>query len=200
MPDDKLSLFALPEYDVALKRFIHTSLHVLMREKDPVLKMIPTERRENVTTTQNTMASEQVVTGQPLLTDMRFEINNTDVLEGNVDGFLASIDAAAEDGLKKLMPQIFGRIGALAEAAGTASNAGGQPISHELVLAQYEKMEIDFDDRGNPILPTMVGSPEMVEVYKRLGEPSAEIEERFQKMIARKREEFNARRRSRKLP
>ena len=41
-------------------------------------------------------------------------------------------------------------------------------------------------------------SPEMVEAYKRLGEPSAEIEERFQDMIARKREEFNARRRSRK--
>jgi hypothetical protein len=199
MPDQK-SLFLLPEYDVALKRFIHTTINLLMRKKDPVLGMIPTERKESVTTTQNTMPSGEVVKGAPLLTEMKFEINNADVLEGNVDGFIASIDGAAEDGVKKLMPQIFGRIGALAEAAGTASNAGGQPISHELVLAQYEKMEIDFDERGNPILPTMVGSPEMIEAYKRLGEPSAEIEERFQKMIARKREEFNARRRSRKLP
>ena len=198
MPDQPI-LFPLPEYDLALKRFIHTSIHALMREKDEVLKMIPTERRENVTTTQNTMPSGEVVKGEPLLTEMRLEIKTADVLEGNVDGFLASIGAAAEDGLKQLMPKIFSRIGALAEAAGTASNAGGQPISHELVLAQYEKMEIDFDERGNPVLRTMVGSPEMVEAYKRLGEPSAEIEERFQKMIARKREEFNARRRSRKL-
>lgn len=199
MPERHI-LFLLPEYDVALKRFIHSTINVLMREKDAVLKMIPTERRENVTTTQNTMPSGEVVEGEPLLTEMRFEINNSDVLEGNVDGFLASIDAAAEDGLKKLMPQIFGRIGALAEAAGTASNAAGQRISHELVLAQYEKMEIDFDERGNPILPTMIGSPEMIDAYKRLGPPSEEIEERFQEMIARKREEFNARRRSRKLP
>src|SRR6266536_1395761 len=109
MPDERI-LFMLPEYDVALKRFINTSLHALMREKDAVLKMIPTERRESVTTTQNTMLSGEVVRGEPLMTEMRFEINNSDVLEGHVDGFLASIDAAAEDGLKTLMPQIFGRI------------------------------------------------------------------------------------------
>lgn len=199
MADTKASWFLLPEYDVALKRFIHAALHALMRQKDAVLGMIPTERSENVTTTQNTMPSGEVVKGEPLLMDMRFEINTSDVLDGNVDGFLASIDAAAEDGLKQLMPQIFGRIGALAEAAGTASHAGGQPISHELVLAQYEKMDIEFDDSGNPILPTMVGSPGMIEAYKRLGPPAADIEERFQKIIARKREEFNARRRSRKL-
>lgn len=197
---DQPLLFLLTEYDVALKRFIQETINVLMREKDPVLKMIPTERRQHITTTQNTMPSGQVVQGSPLRTEMTFEVRDSDVLNGDVDGFLASIDAAADDGVASLMPQIFSRLAALADAAGTASNAGGQPISHELVLSQFEKMDILFDESGNPELPTMICSPQMFEAYKRLGPPSAEIEERFQKMLARKREEFNASRRTRKLP
>lgn len=199
MTDNRPPMFGLPEYDVALKRFIHVTLNQLMRAKNPVLGMIRTERRENVTTTQNTMPSGAVVRAEPLLTEMRFAVNHADVIETNVDGFIAAIDSAADDGLSKLMPQIYDRIGALSDAAGTASHAGGKPISHELVLQQYEKMDIDFDDSGNPILPIMVGSPEMVEAYRGLGEASPEIEERFQQIIRRKREEFNARRRSRKL-
>ena len=192
-------LFALHEHESATLRFISSTINALMRAKDPVLSMIPTVRTDRVLGTQNTMASGEVVDGPPMESAMKLTIQTKDVVEGDIVSFIASLDAAAGEGVGPLVRQVFDRIGKLAQGAGTAIDAAGAPVSWDLVLRGFEAMEIDFDAAGNPVMPTLVMHPDMLLKFKALDPPTAEQERRLKELIDRKREEHNARQRHRRL-
>jgi hypothetical protein len=78
-------------------------------------------------------------------------------------------------------------------------DAGGQPLSHDLLLKSLEGIEFDFDENGDPIWPTLVMSPSMGEQFRRLPPMTPEQKKALEEMIERKREKFNARKRNRQL-
>jgi hypothetical protein len=192
-------LFALHEHESATRRFISNTINALIRAKDPVLSTIPTVRTDRILGTQNTMGSGEVVDGPPMESAMTLTIQTKDVVEGDIGGFIASLDAAAEEGVGPLVRQIFDRIGKLAQGAGTSIHAAGAPVSWDLVLRGFEVIEIEFDPAGNPVMPTLVMHPDMLLKFKALGPPTAEHERRLKELIDRKREEHNARQRHRRL-
>jgi hypothetical protein len=192
-------LFEVFEYDLAFAEFVHTTIHELMTRKDPLLSRIKAVPVTQLPTVRNTMESGEVVETEPIKMAMPFSVDLTDAIKGNFENLAATLDNAAEEGLKTLMPRFFEDVGRLSQAAGTATDAGGQPISRELIRKGLENVEIDFDEDGNPIMPTMWVNPEMAEQIRRLP-PETEAETRaFQELIERKRREFNDRRRHRKL-
>jgi hypothetical protein len=81
-------------------------------------------------------------------------------------------------------------------------NGKGQPFTFELFLETLEKISIDFDDQGNPYLPTVVVSPELgAKLKSKLPEWEAnpDYDKRFKELIERKRKEWNDRESHRKL-
>lgn len=192
-------LFELFEYDLAFAKFFHIAVHELMMRKDPLLSRIKAVPVPQLPTVRNTMESGEIVETEPIKMAIPFKVDFTDVIRGNFENLAATIDNAAEEGLKMLMPKFFEDVGRLSQAAGTATDAAGQPISRELIRKGLENVEIDFDKDGNPVIPTMWVNPEMAEQIRRLP-PETEAEtQAFQELIERKRREFNDRRRHRKL-
>jgi hypothetical protein len=192
-------LFVLPEYDFAFRKFFHTTVHELMSAKDQVFGSIKKSRGMGTHIIQNTMPSGYVLQGKPIEMLLKFVIDHNDVLSCNVTGIAAILDKTADDALKQVMPQMFERFGEVCDAAGTATNANGQPLSHELILKSFENVEIEFDEHDNPVLPTLVVSPDMSEALQKLKPMTEEQQRAWDEMIEKKRREFNDRRRHRQL-
>ena len=92
----------------------------------------------------------------------------------------------------------------LTQAATEVGNVGhfkGRPTVDDL-FHLYETVWIDFDDYGNPELPTVLCGPELMEHFQRLKseiESDSHLKEKFADLLTRKREEWRDREASRKL-
>jgi hypothetical protein len=88
------------------------------------------------------------------------------------------------------------------EQVGNALDAGGQPFSVDLFLQLLDRVQIAFDEQGNPQLPTLHVGPDLEASASQVLEgaskdPSAQA--RLNEIIERKREEWNAEQDRRKL-
>lgn len=192
-------LFDLPEYDGAFTVFVYRAVNELMKEKDPFLGALKTVQMPQVPTIRNTLASGEVVENKPIMSASPFEVDLREAVEGHFDGLLSSIDEVAEETLKQIMPVIFEYIGRLTQAAGTSYDAKGQPLSHDIMLDAFETMEIEFDREGKPEMPTWVVNPEMAKAIRALPPATRAQEQRFKDIVSKKRQEYDARQRHRKL-
>ena len=61
------------------------------------------------------------------------------------------------------------------------------------------RVEIDFDDNGEPLMPSLVTNSAMVKRIQELPPPTPEQDAAWKAMMERKRREWNARRRRRRL-
>lgn len=191
-------LFELPEYDHAFAEFYHTAVCELMRQKDPLLSEIRADFAENIPTVQNTMPSGEVVENKPFEIPMPFAMRFDDAISGRTEAVIEPINDAAENGLKTLMPQIFEQLSRISTAAGTTTDAKGQPLTTALILQSLEDMEMDFDKNGKPIIGMFVG-PETYEQMRNLLPLTLEEKQAFDDLFRRKKQEFDARQRRRKL-
>lgn len=91
------------------------------------------------------------------------------------------------------------RMTEMCDHSGQTVSAGGKPATWDLILDMLEKVHIDFEPDGRPRLPTLALPPA---VRRRLAaQPMTEAQEARQERILKKKlEEFNARRRTRRLP
>jgi hypothetical protein len=193
------SLFAVHEYELAFRQIAFDAINALMLARDPVLQMIPVERKETIGTVINTMPSGEVVEGPPIQTATTLSICNDDVISTDVDGLLSSFDAAAEEAAGHFVPKLFERLGRICDAAGTSVDAKGQRLSWDLLLDGFDAIQIDFDEHGQAQLPTLVMHPDMRAKLGALPPPTDVQTARMTEIMERKRNEFNARKRARRL-
>lgn len=85
------------------------------------------------------------------------------------------------------------------EAAGQTIDASGRPLSWNIVLDAFEKMDWDFDEAGQPKPKTLFAGPAAAAKFAALPPPTPSQEARFVEMMERKRREDIARRGTRKL-
>jgi hypothetical protein len=193
-------IFILPEYERAQFEFLNDAVTKLMAAKDELYGSIPTaEPSEVLPVTQNTMPSGEIVQSQPLLVKAVVFFQWDDIRSCNLDALAEQVDRAAEERLAQVMPHFFDIFHRTSAAAGTAADAGGRPFSFELYLEALERIELQFDREGNPILPTLIMHPSMAEQARSQPPITPEQQKAMDDLIERKRTEFNARRRHRKL-
>jgi len=154
---------------------------------------------EVVPITQNTMPSGDVVQNSPIELQSQFIFKYEEIRTCDTGALAAQLDNAAEQALSVVMPRFFEMIRRTSEAAGTSTTLGGTPISFEALLEAFAKMDIDFDDQGKPDMPTLIMGPEIAKQVQALPPPTREQELALADLIERKRKEYNARRRDRKL-
>jgi hypothetical protein len=193
-------LFSLPEYEDAQFKFVYEGVRRLMEAKDELLARIPrVAPSEAVPITQNTMPSGDVVQNAPVQIEARFVFKYEEIRSCDTGALAIQMDGAADQGLSVIMPHLFDIIRRTSEAAGTAINMGGKPFTFESWLDMLANMEIDFDDQGNPDLPTLVAGPDLAKYIRALPPPTAEQNKALADLMERKRKEHDARRRDRKL-
>lgn len=192
--------FSLPEYECAYFKFFRAAVGKLMKTKDSLYASIPeAPPQEGIPTTQNTMPSGEVVENKPLMMESKVVIKWDDIRSCNLEALAQQVDAIADERLSIVMPHFFKVFEKTCNAAGTGTDAGGKPFSFEMYLAALEKIELRFDRDGQPILPTLVVHPDMAKHIASLPPPTEEQQRAYSDLIERKRREFNARRRDRKL-
>ena len=108
------------------------------------------------------------------------------------------INRLAKEIAEKKAKFAYEQIGKAAKDAGNVVSADGQPSSIEMLCEMFEKMDLDFDEAGNPSGTMFVASPKLVEAISRT-EADPETAKRDQALIDQKREEWRVRENNRKL-
>jgi len=133
---------------------------------------------------------------------VEYSINREDVIMKGPMAFIENIQNVAEDIKKQQAKFMLDKLKELADRTGQVVDGKGQPFTHELFMEMLERIQIDFDDQGNPSLPTVFVPPEMAAKLKEKipeWESNPEYERRFEELIERKRKEWNDRESHRKL-
>ncbi len=197
MPDPVRTkpLFELPEYERATKSFFSKSVHALTRAKSPLLQRIRWGSTTATARTETTLPSGEQFEFSPLEGASEFHLDWKAAVAGDLRTVLEAIDEASTQQAQQLVRQILEQISRLTEKTGQVTDAGGQPMNWDLLLDGLEKVEMGFDEQDQPTVEVVM-HPDMA---KTLGQPTREHLARLGEIIQRKRSEFDARRRSRRI-
>jgi hypothetical protein len=91
------------------------------------------------------------------------------------------------------LDHLLGSSGRIAEGLGQVGHAGGQPFGWPSLLSALDRLEIEFSEDGEPILPRMVAENDKRHFVDY--PPLTEVDRpAFNDLMSRKRQQFNARR------
>ena len=198
--DQKNSLFKLSEYANSEATFFREAVREMMAAKDQLYaKIRTTEPSEVLPVTQNTMPSGQVLQNKPLSFKWAVHLKFDDIIACNLDALSEQVDKSADEELAQVMPYLFQILHRTSDAVGNATDAAGNPFSFELYLQGLESIELRFDRNGIPALPALVMHPKMAAHLRSLPPLDADQQKALADLIERKRVQFNASRRHRKL-
>jgi hypothetical protein len=191
-------LFHLREYDEAFRKVFSRVIHLRAEEAYPLLKEIPREPRPAIHTSQVTLPSGEALTNEPFEMKVAFRFNLSDMVSGSIDAFTASAEASGRDYGEQTMRQLLKYSGAISEAMGNAVAGKGRRFGWPVILELLEVIEIDFDQNGEPELPKMISDRDISKVvpYPPLTDADRPA---YDALMARKRKEYDARRRRRTL-
>lgn len=218
-------LFGLPEYNRALGEFVDTALVELVNRRNELLASIPTHRGEQIPRSRNTLPSGQVVEGESLEYKIEFPLDLKEVIRGNTEDFIATLDTVAEQKSKIQTKHFLSYVSRLCEATGNQVDMKGQPLSYDSIISMLDTGEMQFDENGEPEIPSAFlhlfhdpreecncfSNPQRDhiafvnsagQILKRIEFPLPPTETQiktYDELIKRKRREHNDRKRSRKL-
>jgi hypothetical protein len=201
-PDSRDSelIFLLPEYTSAFNLFVHSAINELTRASDPVLKGMPTENRAELNSAQYTLPSGETLEMPPIEVRPQATLDGNAMLTGDLNALHVFIYEMAHSSLEQLIPQFFQHVSTVADAFGNSVDARGQPLSHDLLLDMFEKKQWSFKDDGSfSDGEMMLVHPETYKKIQELPPRTPEQEQRWCDLIERKRQEFYAGKRTRRI-
>ena len=131
-------------------------------------------------------------------TTVKLEVKFDEVEKMNHEMVLDKINQTAEEMAGKLKKLAFEQIKKSAEEAGNVGSTGGKPLSANSLFEMLEKIDIDFDEAGNPNELRVIVHPDRLSSIS-IVISQAEADPRYQAIIERKREEWYVREGNRKL-
>ena len=164
---------------------------------DPILCKIGFERDIHPGGVRYKEKEKELIT-QKAIISARIEISFVDIINFNISGFCEQMNEFALEYLKSLHLSLFGTIKEITDLTGNVTNAKGEPFSFDMVIDGLEKVEIDFDEEGNPRYPELILGPQLFEKIKDL-KPTKEQEARLDKIIEEKKKKYYAQKRYRRL-
>lgn len=129
-------------------------------------------------------------------------VSNEELRSLTLEGLVAKAFDMGREFAEKQTRMFFDTVSEACERDGTAFDAGGRVFEPSMILDMLEKMHIRFDDKGAPVLPSLVVSPSLFEHLRpKLEESSTnrELSQRHQKIMDSKRGEWLAEQARRRL-
>ena len=126
---------------------------------------------------------------------VKLEVKFDEVEKMNHEMVLDKINRAAEEMAVKTSELFFEQLTKITDETGNVVSSDGAPFSIDLFLELLGKMEIDFDEAGNPSGLSFV--PFTSSISRVISQ--AEADPRYQAIIERKKEEWYVREGNRKL-
>lgn len=191
-----MPLFRLEEYNRAAQRRVYEWIDARTDHHAPSLRLFPTIEVEQVRPTRISTAEGEIHRIVPIARESEGKMNISAVVEGNFDQLQETFDGAAQDRAKAMVAfwQEQADRGLLAGAVAR----GKGPPSWGGIMDALEELEISFDDSGEPQFQA-VSAPGAAAIFNSLPARTPTEEERWQALMARKQEEWHARKRNRRL-
>ena len=130
------------------------------------------------------------------------KVNLADFEKMNHETVLNKIDNAAEEIAGQQAKSFYEEVGRWAEEVGNVVDADGKPFSMDLFFEGLEKVDIDFDEAGNPSGLMCSVSPALFRSIAKAVEQAKmdpEMDKHCDEIMERKRREWRARESRRKL-
>jgi hypothetical protein len=180
--------------------FVGRTLDALSRSRGGLLAQIRSEPTSRSGGTRITTDAGDVVTFEPAEIAATMTLQWDDIAAGREGALIATIDEAAEHHHNEMTKWVLENLEQITEATGNAIDASGRPM-FDAVYEMFETIELTFEDDGSISSGFMwVMHPDMAQKMKQFeAEMTPEQRKRLDDLIERKREEFFARRRRRKL-
>jgi hypothetical protein len=192
---DKPAL-AIPAYDGALDT-LKTSIVKGMVGVDPLLGQIASRTTDHAGPVRNVPGPNPVDHDRTHF-EGDYALHVGAIRETDVDAFITAICGVAEQYAEAMGATLLRTAEDITDATGNAIDAGGRPLSWDLVLEAYEGTEIAFDDDGQPTTE-LVMNPRTAMLLLTI-EKTPEQEQRYQEIMQRKKDEWDAQQRPRRLP
>jgi len=171
-----------------------------MAQRSPFISEIPRVRvfegkkqylvREDGSTEESTF--------QEIRSDINFNIKELEDI--NIDSLLNKLELSAEEISKGQAKLVYDNINRVVEEVGNVVNAKGRSFSPDIILEMLEKIQVEFDDHGNPFMPSIVVNPKTAnEINLEQVLLNSDTDPRFNELMDKKREEWRDREASRRL-
>jgi hypothetical protein len=187
---------AIPVYDATLRAF-KTSIVEAMAGIDSMLGQIASRTTGHAGPVRNAPGPNPVDHER---TQFRAEyaLHIDAIRETDVDAFIMAICGVAEQYAAAMGATLLRTAEDITDATGNTIDAGGRPLSWDLILDAYEGTEIAFDDDGQPTTQ-LVMNPKTAMLLQAM-EKTPEQERRYQEIMQRKKDAWDAQQRPRRLP
>jgi len=186
----------IPDYESSAIRFINEVLQGFLNV-DPLFSGI----ERSITVHRGPIRN---VPGETPLDQSMFAVRAVATLtwdsvrNGKIEEYTRFLVDISESQRKSLARHLFRRISEITDITGRTIDAKGQLLTADFILDLLEKVEIGFDDEGNPQYPTLVVPPQLIKRLQEL-KITPEQEQRHKQIIEEKRARFNASKRTRRL-
>lgn len=188
--------FDIPRYDQAMADFMGEVAQGFLQQ-DGIIRQMPVRKTVHSGPSRN-VRSPQIL-DQPLqefrhtLTIPFDVIRNTDI-----DAFIQVLYQFADAHRQDIVRSMIQGLMEVTDASGNTTDAHGRTLCFDMINDALEMIEISFDERGEPILPTIMVGPEMGKKLMAI-EPTSEELLRYNNILERKKANYNAQKRTRRL-
>lgn len=129
-------------------------------------------------------------------------VNLAEVEEMTRETVLDKIDDVAKEMAEQRARSTYEELNRITDETGNVISADGKPFSIEMLFEMLEKMDLDFDEAGNPTGTMFVAHPNLFPaIAKAISQAEADPEtiKRYQALMDQKTEEWHVRENNRKL-
>lgn len=187
----------IPAYDLAAHSFMSSVMDGLIGVV-PILGQMPVRITGHAGPTRNVPGDHPL--DHPLTVFRETLLIHADVIRGTaVESFVASLTELAGKYEEKMGKTLVETIGGVAEAVGNVVDAREQPLSWDFLLDAFEKIDWSFDEEGHPLGQQILVNPETAKLLRAL-DITLKQQQRYHEIIQRKKEQWDAQKRTRRLP
>jgi hypothetical protein len=188
--------FLLAEYDRAGERAWFDAADALLTAYSPWLAQVDRVKSEHARPTTVSVSGSPEIMFETTQTEASGELPIPEIVAGDMTSIVDAIDAQAQSEAAALEAMLLEHYRSITEAAGNVIDSGGEPLTHELILELVEKMELDFDEAGEPQFDFVITNRGM-QAFATLEPRTPEQDAAWSAMIERKRLVWAERRRRR---
>ena len=165
---------------------------------EPLLGQIPVRKTGHSGPTRNVPGSQPV--DHPLTTFQEtFSIHADVIRNTDVESFLVTIYDLAEKHANSMGKTLVQTLNDVTKTVGNLVNAGDRPLSWDLFLDALEMIDFSFDENGRPHAKQILMNPSTANLLRTI-KITPEQQQRHDEIIRRKKELWDAQKRTRRLP
>jgi hypothetical protein len=141
--------------------------------------------------------------GKELLTPLQqisstIEISLEAIAKYDLEILVKNVHEFTQERINMMHRIMYNTVEQVTTLVGNTVNGGGKPFNPDLLLDMLEKVYVPFDEKGEPIVPTIVMHPDVYKKSKDI-QFTKEQEKRQKQILEKKKKEYYAKKRYRNL-